>query len=79
MVSNLKYEIISIDLDGTLLTPILHTITCKDLTQINQYMNCGGKIFINTGRAIHSTIQYLKLIEKIAKKPISFVSCYNGA
>lgn len=79
MISNLKYEIISIDLDGTLLTPFLHRITCKDVVQIGEYINRGGKIFINTGRAVHSTLRYLKLIKKITKKSVSFVSCYNGA
>lgn len=79
MVSNLKYKVTSIDLDGTLLTPFFHTITHKDLNQIGKYSNRGGKIFINTGRSIHSTLRYLKLIEKTTKNPPSFVSCYNGA
>ena len=79
MVNNLKYKIISIDLDGTLLTPFFHTITCKDLMQIGKYSNYGGKIFINTGRSVHSTLRYLKLIEKTTKNFPSFVSCYNGA
>ena len=79
MVSNLKYEIISIDLDGTLLTPFLHKITYKDITQIGEYINCGGKIFINTGRSVHSTFRYLELIKNITKKSVSFLSCYNGA
>lgn len=79
MVSNLKYEIISIDLDGTLLTSFLHTITYEDLVKIGQYMDHGGKIFINTGRSVHSTLQYLDLIAKTTKKYPSFVSCYNGA
>ena len=79
MVSNLKYKVISIDLDGTLLTPFFHTITCTDLAQIGKYSNYGGKVFINTGRSIHSTYRYLKLIEKTTKNLPSFVSCYNGA
>ena len=79
MVSNLKYKVTSIDLDGTLLTPLFHRITHKDLNQIGKYSNRGGKIFINTGRSIHSTLRYLKLIEKTTKNPPSFVSCYNGA
>ncbi|MCQ3914344.1 MAG: hypothetical protein MJ201_00725 [Mycoplasmoidaceae bacterium] len=46
-----SYKLLSLDLDGTLLSPILRHAKKADCRAIQDYMFAGGKPFINTGRA----------------------------
>ena len=45
---------LSLDLDGTLLSPLLKRAKKADCLAIQEYMNAGGMPFINTGRALES-------------------------
>lgn len=77
--NQLKYKIVSIDLDGTLLTPFFHSIKKMDLIKICEYMKYGGLPFINTGRNICSSLKYIAKINKFSYYKIPFVSCFNGS
>ncbi|MCQ3915363.1 MAG: hypothetical protein MJ195_01060 [Mycoplasmoidaceae bacterium] len=46
-----SYKLLSLDLDGTLLSPFLRRAKKADCLAIQEYMNAGGMPFINTGRA----------------------------
>lgn len=74
----MKYKLLSIDLDGTLLTPGLARVTKKDALAIQRYLAAGGKVCINTGRAPWSANKFIKIINNLGDKKIQFLSAYNG-
>ena len=75
----MKFDLLSIDLDGTLLTPILAKVSKKDAISIQKYMSQGGKICINTGRAAFSACNFINQINSFGPNKIQFLSAYNGA
>lgn len=74
----MKYKLLSIDLDRTLLTPILAKATKKDGLAIQKYLAAGGKICINTGRAPWSANKFINKINSLGPNKIQFLSAYNG-
>ncbi|MCQ3907779.1 MAG: HAD hydrolase family protein [Mycoplasmoidaceae bacterium] len=46
-----SYKLLSLDLDGTLLSPVLRRAKNEDCEALQDYMSSGGTLFINTGRA----------------------------
>ncbi len=71
-----KYKLLSIDLDGTLLTKFKR-ITRKDLISLYRYSSAGGNIFINTGKSLQSTYKYLNKIQTVTNN-MKYCSCLNG-
>lgn len=74
-----SYKLLSLDLDGTLLSPILRHAKKADCRAIQDYMFAGGKPFINTGRAPWAILSTIKRINKFGPEKIKLVSCWNGA
>ncbi len=74
----MKYKIIGIDLDGTLLTKT-KKITKDDLEAIKKYINNGGIPTIVTGRSPVSAIKFLQKIESYSKTKLRFLCAFNGA
>lgn len=50
-MKNIKYKLFSIDLDGTILSRIFKKPSKKNCLAIQNFMNCGGIIILNSGRA----------------------------
>ncbi|MCQ2747718.1 MAG: hypothetical protein MJ223_00225 [Mycoplasmoidaceae bacterium] len=46
-----SYKLLALDLDGTLLSPVLRKAKRTDCAALQEYMSCGGLLMINTGRA----------------------------
>lgn len=74
-----SYKLLSIDLDGTLLSPVLKTASKEDCKAIQEYMSLGGLAFINTGRPIWGVTKTLNRINKFGSKKIKLLSCCNGS
>jgi len=74
-----SYKLLSIDLDGTLLSGASKVASKADCLAIQEFMSLGGLALINTGRppwAIYSTITR---INKFGKNRVRFISCLNGS
>ncbi len=71
-----KYKLLSIDLDGTLLTKFKR-ITKKDLLSLYNYSAAGGNILINTGKSLQSTYRYMRKLQTVTKQ-MKYCSCLNG-
>ncbi len=80
-MSNKKssYKLLSIDLDGTLLSPILRRAKKADCIAIQEFMSAGGIPFINTGRAPWAVEKTLKRINEAGPNKVKLVSFWNGA
>lgn len=74
----MKYKLLSIDLDRTLLTPCFAKVTKKDALAIQKYLAVGGKVCINTGRAPWSAKKFIDHINSFGPNKIQFLSAYNG-
>lgn len=74
----MKYKVIGIDLDGTLLTKS-KKITRKNFNALSAYINRGGIPVIITGRSSVSAFKFFHKIEKNANKKMRFLACFNGA
>lgn len=74
----MKYKLLSIDLDRTLLTPCFAKVTKKDALAIQKYLSAGGKVCINTGRAPWSAKKFIDRINSFGPNKIQFLSAYNG-
>ena len=83
-----SYKLLSLDLDGTLLSPILRRAKKEDCIALQDYMTAGGMPFINTGRApwaIQKTVDKInnagpnkiKLIDLINLKKLNLESNIN--
>ncbi len=76
MSKQVQYKLLSIDLDGTLLTKFKR-ITKKDLISLYNYGSQGGLILINTGKSLQSSYKYIQQV-KAATGNIKYCSCLNG-
>ena len=74
-----SYKLLSLDLDGTLLSPILRHAKKADCIAIQRYMDAGGIPFINTGRAPWAIVKTIKRINKYGNNRIRLISCWNGS
>ncbi|MDE6476858.1 MAG: HAD hydrolase family protein [Mycoplasmoidaceae bacterium] len=74
----MKYKVIGIDLDGTLLTKTKR-ITRKNLNALSAYINRGGIPVIITGRSSVSAKKFFNKIEKHSDKKLRYLACFNGA
>lgn len=74
-----SYKLLSLDLDGTLLSPILHRAKNADCVAIQEYMSAGGIPFINTGRAPWAIEKTVNRINKHGDQKIKLISCLNGS
>lgn len=80
-MSNKKttYKLLSLDLDGTLLSPVLRRAKKADCIAIQEYMAAGGMPFINTGRAPWAIVKTIQRINKFGPNRVRLMSCWNGA
>lgn len=74
----MKYKLIAVDLDGTLLTKF-KTIKKTDLLAINNYMSDGGICYLSTGRPIVTTLRYMQKINDFCNKKMKYAVAYSGA
>ena len=74
----MKHKILSIDLDGTLLT-LTKKITLKDKQALAKYIANGGIAFINTGRPLVSAAYYMNEVNDHSKMKMQYLSAFNGA
>ncbi|MBQ0045385.1 MAG: HAD-IIB family hydrolase [Mycoplasma sp.] len=74
-----SYKLLSLDLDGTLLSPILRHAKKADCIAIQDYMSVGGIPFINTGRAPWAIVKTIRRINNEGPNRIRLMSCWNGA
>lgn len=74
-----SYKLLSLDLDGTLLSPLLKRAKKADCLAIQDYMSAGGMPFINTGRAPWAIVKTIQRINKMGSNRIRLMSCWNGA
>jgi len=74
-----SYKLLSLDLDGTLLSRVLHKAKKQDCKAIQEFMDCGGMLMINTGRAPWAVTKTIAQINKFGKNKIQLISCWNGA
>lgn len=75
----ISYKLLSLDLDGTLLSPFLRKAKKADCLAVQEYMNAGGIPFINTGRAPWAIVKTINRINKYGQNRIRLLSCWNGA
>lgn len=71
--NNLKYGIVAVDLDGTLLTTDKQ-VSDANIQALKKYMDAGGKVIVSTGRAYPGAKKFLDMI-----KPNAPVITNNGA
>ena len=74
----MKYKLIAIDLDGTLIKR-LKKITNKNFQALKNFTDAGGQIIISTGRAITSTRKIADRIEKYTGKKIPYIITLCGS
>ena len=74
----MKYKLIALDLDGTLLRTH-HSITKKNYQALKNFANAGGKIVISTGRAITSARKIANKIEKNTGIQIPYIITLCGS
>lgn len=74
-----SYKLLSIDLDGTLLSPVLKTASKEGCLALQEFMSLGGYAFINTGRPPWATTKTIRRINKFGKNRIRLLSCMNGS
>ncbi len=74
-----SYKLLSLDLDGTLLSPVLRRAKNADCRAIQRYMDAGGMAFINTGRAPWAIVNTIQRINRAGKNRVRLISCWNGA
>lgn len=79
MSKKASYRLLSLDLDGTLLSPIFRRASKADCLTLQKYMSAGGMPFINTGRAPGAIMNTIERINKFGPNKIKFISCLNGA
>lgn len=75
----ISYKLLSIDLDGTLLSPILKKSKKSDCLAIQDYMSKGGMTLINTGRPPWSAMRTIQRINCFGSKKVTLLSCFNGS
>ena len=74
-----SYKLLSLDLDGTLLSPILRRAKKEDCIALQDYMTAGGMPFINTGRAPWAIQKTVDKINNAGPNKIKLISCWNGS
>ncbi len=74
----MKYKLITLDLDGTLLRTY-NSITKKNYQALKNFANAGGKIVISTGRAITSARKIANKIEKHIGTQIPYIITLCGS
>ncbi len=74
----MKYKLIAIDLDGTLIKR-LNKITNKNFQALKNFTNAGGQIVISTGRAITSARKIADRIEKYTGKKVPYIVTLCGS
>jgi HAD superfamily hydrolase (TIGR01484 family) len=74
----IKYKLLAIDLDGTLLSKMKH-ISEPNLKALKKYSDQGGIPVIATGRSIVSAEKYAKSIVAYTSSDSEYVIAFNGA
>lgn len=74
----MKYKLIAIDLDGTLLKRH-RKITKKNFQALKNFTDAGGQIVISTGRAITSARKIANKIEKYTGKKMPYIISLCGS
>lgn len=74
-----SYKLLSLDLDGTLLSPILRRAKKADCLAIQDYISAGGIPFINTGRPPWAVEKIINRIQSAGKHKLKLLSSLNGS
>lgn len=74
-----SYKLLSLDLDGTLLSPILRKAKKADCLALQDFMSVGGIPFINTGRPPWAIQKIVNKVNEIGPNKIQFISSLNGS
>jgi HAD superfamily hydrolase (TIGR01484 family) len=74
----LKYRLLAIDLDGTLLSKS-KKISANNFIALHRYISNGGSCVIMTGRSITSAERYAKQIDDYTQNKSKFIIALNGA
>lgn len=73
----LTYDVLFLDLDGTLLSAF-KKISKKNLQALKYFSELGGKVVIATGKTYSNTKKYINQLNSILAHPIEFCACLNG-
>jgi HAD superfamily hydrolase (TIGR01484 family) len=74
----IKYKLLAIDLDGTLLSK-MKRISKPNLQALKKYSDQGGVPVIATGRSIVSAEKYAKSVVSYTGSDSEYVIAFNGA
>jgi hydroxymethylpyrimidine pyrophosphatase-like HAD family hydrolase len=74
----MKYKLLAIDLDGTLLSKTKH-ISNKNLDELKKYIDQGGTPVLTTGRSIISSQKFVNQIDEYTRYQSRYVVSFNGA
>jgi HAD superfamily hydrolase (TIGR01484 family) len=74
----LKYKLLAVDLDGTLLSKSKR-ISTNNLDALQRYTSNGGTCVVMTGRSITSAERYTKQIDDFAQNQSKYIIALNGA
>lgn len=73
----MKYRVLTIDLDGTLLSH-KKQISKQNLTALSEFIDAGGYVCFVTGRSLTSAKKVAEDFYKKAKRQIRYLACLNG-
>jgi hydroxymethylpyrimidine pyrophosphatase-like HAD family hydrolase len=74
----MKYKLLAIDLDGTLLSKTKH-ISNKNLDELKKYIEQDGTPILTTGRSIISSQKFVDQIDEYTGYQSKYVVSFNGA
>ncbi len=74
-----SYKLLSLDLDGTLLSPVLRKAKKADCLALQDFMSAGGIAFINTGRPPWAINKIVEKVNSSGTNKIQFISALNGS
>lgn len=78
-MKTIKYNLFSIDLDGTVLSRVFRKISKKNCLAIQNYMNYGGIPILNSGRSPWMMTKIVNKINRYGNNKIRYIACWNGA
>ncbi|WP_391591955.1 HAD-IIB family hydrolase [[Mycoplasma] cavipharyngis] len=88
MINTLKIKLLSIDLDGTLLSKKSNNfllgihekkISAENFTTLDSYLKTSGQFIFATGRNFSKTIQFLEAVKTNLNYHMPYLICLNGA
>ena len=74
----MKYKILALDLDGTLLSSKRRKISKENVQALSQFIDNGGSVCFVTGRSLTSSRIVADNFYKKTGKKIKYIACLNG-